>query len=95
MVDIYGEINSVFNGKTERIKGRVSDIVTSPEGKVYILTSKSTRGRRRGLGQVRVLENGKFKMTSLKSKFVDSFTVGPDGLVLTLLRGGRIEAFQL
>ena len=95
MVDIYGEINSVFNGKTERIKGRASDIVTSPEGKVYILKRKSTRGRRRGLAQVRVLENGKWKMTSLKSKFVDSFTVGPDGLVLTLLRGGRIEAFQL
>ena len=49
MVDIYGEINSVFNGKTERIKGRASDIVTSPEGKVYILKRKSTRGRRRGL----------------------------------------------
>lgn len=94
MVNIYGEIHYLFNGQTERLTGRASDIVTGPKAKLYILTRKSQYGRNRGLGKVKVLQQGKWVKTSLglRKKFT-KFAVGPHNLFMGLKRGGKVVAF--
>jgi len=97
MVNIYGEIYSVFNGQTERFaEGRASDIVTGPKGKLFILTRKTNFGRNKGLGQVKVLQQGKWVKTSLglRKKFT-KFAIGPNNLFIGLKRRGEIMAFKL